>query len=49
MTELEFLERIATNTTQIKAFCYGFAVASAVLVVLFVFNWVIKYVIGSRY
>jgi t-SNARE complex subunit (syntaxin) len=49
MTELELLERIAKNTTDIKAFCYAFSVVIALLVVVFVFSWLVRYVIGSKY
>lgn len=49
MTELQLLEQIAKNTTDIKAFCYALAVGLSACVTLFVFNWIVKYVVGSRY
>ncbi len=45
-TDIECLQRIATNTTQIKAFCYALAVALAVLVFVFVIQKVLNYTIG---
>lgn len=46
MTELELLNRIAINTTSIKAFCYALAVLIALSLIIWTINKLLVYTIG---
>lgn len=48
-TELECLQLLYDNSTDIKAFCYALAIGLGLLVVLYVVQKVLVYTVGQTF